>query len=206
MMCVALENYLDSFLAVNTDSLKSGQVPHIPILKPEKASKEVRDIYDEFHRRMSFEAPPNFIMTQGHSAPVARGTWGLVHNVLVLGEIPRWTKEMIFVAISNDRNCRYCTAAHIACCRMLGVKPEVLNQLVRDIDSLTDPKVRQMILFALKCSRNPQSLTDADYSKLYALGLKQSEALELVAMSGLAVYANIMADATAMDPDDIFDA
>jgi hypothetical protein len=30
--------------------------------------------------------------------------------------------------------------------------------------------------------------------------------MEVVAMSAFAVYANIIADATAMDPDDMFDA
>jgi len=181
-------------------------MPHIPILKPADASKEAQNVYEEFHRRMSFPEPPNFIMTQGHSPTVARGTWELVKNVLLLGEIPRWTKEMIFVAISNDRNCRYCTAAHIACCRMLGVHPDTLEQLVKNVDDLRDLKVRQMILFALKCSRNAQNLTKIDYSALYALGLKQSEVMELVAMSALAVYANIVADATAMDSDAMFDS
>ena len=91
-------------------------MPHIPLLRPEHASKDVIDVYEDFAKRMSFPGPPNFIMTQGHSPTVARGTWDVVRNVLVLGEIPRWVKEMVFVAISKDRNCSYCTAAHIACC------------------------------------------------------------------------------------------
>jgi len=61
-----------------------------------------------------------------------------------------------------------------------------------------------MILFALKCSRNPQSLSDADYADLYSLGMQQSDVIELVAMSAFAVYANIIADATAMEPDEMF--
>ena len=54
------------------------------------------------------------------------------------------------------------------------------------------------------CSRNPQSLTDDDYDKLRRHGLTQSEIVEIVGMSALAVYANIIADATAMDPDEMF--
>ena len=181
-------------------------MPHIPILRAVDAPKESQVVYEEFHRRMCFPQPPNFIMTQGHSPSVTRGTWELVQNVLVIGEIPRWTKELIFVAISLDRNCRYCTAAHIACCRMLGVNPGTLEQLVRNVDEIPDLKLRQMILFSLKCSRNPQNLTKDDYSAIYACGLKQSEVMELIAMSALAVYANIIADATAMDSDSIFDS
>jgi len=180
-------------------------MPHIPILKPDDAPSAVKTVYHEFIRRMSFPQPPNFIMTQGHSPSVARGTWELVRNVLLGGEIPRWTKEMIFVAISLDRQCRYCTAAHLACCRMLGVTPGTLENLVNNVDTLIDLKVRHMILFAIKCSRNPQSLVESDYALLSKQGLSQSQIVEIISMSALAVYANIIADATAMEPDRMFE-
>ena len=179
-------------------------MPHVPIVRPPEASKDVQNVYEEFYRRMSFPSPPNFIMTQGHSYAVARGTWELVRNVLVSGEIPRWMKETVFVAISKDRDCRYCIAAHIACCRMLGVDAVTMNGVISDVESISDVKLREMILFALKCSRNPQGLDEIDYNRLRELGLKQSEIMELVAMAALSVYANIIADATAMPPDEMF--
>jgi uncharacterized peroxidase-related enzyme len=179
-------------------------MPHVPLLKPAEAPKSVQDVYEEFHLRMSFPSAPNFIMTQGHSSTVARGTWEVVRNVLVTGQIPRWTKELMFVAISKDRGCLYCTAAHIACCRMLGVTPGLLDDLVRDVSSLSDTKLRDMILFAVKCAGNPQALTEEDYEQLRRHGLKQSEIMEIIGMSALAVYANIIADATGMEPDEMF--
>ena len=90
-------------------------------------------------------------MTQGHSLTVVKGSWDVVKNVLVNGKIERWIKEMLFAAISKDRNCHYCEAAHIACCRMLGVNQSLLDDLVRDVNSISVPKVRDMILFGLKC-------------------------------------------------------
>jgi len=179
-------------------------MPHIPIVPPEQASKEVKAVYEEFYRGMSFPAPPNFIMTQGHSSTVVRGTWEAVRNILVTGAISRWQKEIIFVAISKDRNCEYCTAAHIACCRMLGVKPGVLESIARDVNTLADPVLRAMVRFALKCSRSPRSLTGQDFDNLKQHGLDQAEIMEIIAMSAFAVYASIIADATAMEPDEMF--
>jgi alkylhydroperoxidase family enzyme len=49
-----------------------------------------------------------------------------------------------------------------------------------------------------------ESNETADCELLTRHGLNHSEIVELVAMSGLAVYANIMADATAMEPDKMF--
>jgi alkylhydroperoxidase family enzyme len=87
---------------------------------------------------------------------------------------------------------------------MLGVDAVTLNKVVSDVDSITDLRLRETILFALKCSRSPQSLKEIDYQRLRKFGFKQSEVMELIAMSALSVYANIIADATAMPPDKMF--
>ncbi len=179
-------------------------MPHIETLEPADTSEEMRAIYVDFQRRMGFPAAPNFIKTQGHSLAAATGTWGLVQNVLVGGSLPRTLKEMLFVAISADRKCLYCHAAHLACCRMLGIDSESLVRLGGEIDGIDPPKVRDIVKFGVKCARDPQSLTARDFDELKAHGLRQSEIVELIAMAGLSVYANILADATGMEADAMF--
>ena len=161
-------------------------------------------MYEEFYTQMRFPSAPNFIMTQGHSQTVVRGTWDLVRSVLVVGDLPRWMKDMMFVAISYDRECEYCLAAHLACCRMLKVDPEWIELAARNADAIPDPKVRDIIAFARKSARDPQSLTTDDFAVLRAHGLTDAEILEIISMAALAVYANIMADATRMEADAIF--
>jgi uncharacterized peroxidase-related enzyme len=181
-------------------------MPHIPVCPPEVAPKESVVVYEEFYRGMEFPAPPNFILTQGHSPFVARGTWEAVKNILVCGAIPRWIKELMFVAISVDRHCMYCVAAHIACCRMLHVNPEWTQAAATNSpEAISDPKLRDMILFAVKCSRSPQSLSPTDFSHLRSYGLEPAEIVEIIGMAAFAVYANIIADATAMQSDEVFD-
>ncbi|HEY5420823.1 MAG TPA: carboxymuconolactone decarboxylase family protein [Marmoricola sp.] len=179
-------------------------MPNIATLEPENAPDDVRAVYSDFQRRMGFPAPPNFIKTQGHSLAVAQGTWGLVQNVLVGGALPRTLKEMMFSAISRNRQCRYCEAAHLACCRMLGVDPHTLEMLVSRVDGITPEKARDIILFGIKCARDPQGLEVTDYDQLRHHGLNPSEIVEVVSMSALAVYANIIADATGMAADEMF--
>ncbi len=179
-------------------------MPNISPIEPQDASDEVRALYMDFQRRMGFPAPPNFIKVQGHSLAAASGTWGAVQNVLVGGALPRTLKEMLFVAVSADRKCRYCEAAHLACCRMLGVDNNSLAALASSVESLDPPKVRDIVRFGVKCARDPQSLTAEDFEVLRGHGLRQSEIVELISMSALAVYANILADATGVENDEMF--
>lgn len=179
-------------------------MPNLEIVEPQDATEEVRALYLDFQRRMGFPAAPNFIKVQGHSLAAASGTWGLVQNTLVGGSLPRTLKEMVFAAVSADRKCRYCEAAHLACCRMLGVDDEMLLKLSTDIEGIDPVRARDMIKFGIKCARDPQSLSQADFDLLRAHGLRESELVELISMSALAVYANIVADATAVPPDEMF--
>jgi uncharacterized peroxidase-related enzyme len=180
-------------------------MPHILPCPPSKASRKSQAVYEEFHRGMGFPRPPNFILTQGHSENVARGSWEAVKNILVGGEIARWLKELMFVAISVDRQCVYCAAAHDACCRMLDVNPDwVAAAEQNNIELIGDLKLRAMVAFAMKCARNPQSLAPSDFSKLRAFGLRESEIVEIIGMAAFAVYANIIADATGMQGDEMF--
>jgi uncharacterized peroxidase-related enzyme len=125
--------------------------------------------------------------------------------VLVRGSLPRTLKEMMFVAVLRDRNCRYCEAAHLACCRMIGVDPATMNALVSDVDTVTPPNTRDLLKFAVKCARDPQAIGDADLATLRAHGLTQAEIVEAIAMSALAVYANTIADAVGVDADGMFE-
>ena len=177
---------------------------NIPTVEFEEASPEVRSVYTDFQRRMGFPAAPNFIKAQGHSLAVATGTWGLVSNVLVGGALPRTIKEMLFVAISHDRKCRYCQAAHVACCRMLGLDAETVETVMQDLGGLEPVTTRAILLFGLKCARDPQSLDDGDFDSLRKVGLAETEIIEVISMSALAVYANILADATGVADDAMF--
>ena len=180
-------------------------MPRFPVISEEEASGEAAHLFADFRQKMGFPAAPNFIRTQGGtSIDVARGTWGLVENVLVKGVLPRSLKEMMFVAISRDRMCGYCEAAHVACCKMLGTDEATIAAVVENVDELNPARIRDSVKFSVKCARDPKSLEDADFEILRDHGLGDAEIMEIIAMSGLAVFANIMADATKLDNDEMF--
>ena len=175
-----------------------------PLVSEQQAAGPVAEVLADFRQQMGFTTAPHFIQAQAASSSVMRGTWGLVRHVLVEGVLPRTLKEMIFVAISRDRRCNYCVAAHVACCRMLGVDEESITALIEDTGYGIPERTRAMIAFAVKCARDPQSLTTEDFDGLRTHGLADPELTELIAMSSLAVYANMLADAMQVEPDPMF--
>lgn len=176
----------------------------LPIVEIANASDEVVEVYHDFKIKMGFPEAPNFIKAQGASTAVVRGTWALVKNILVDGLLPRSLKEMAFVAISKDRNCQYCEAAHLACCRMLGIDIKTLETLVTNIDDVSPVAVREVLRFSIKCSRSPQMINNEDFNALKNVGFSAAEITEIVAMSALAVYANTIADALGIEADQMF--
>lgn len=179
---------------------------NLKIVESAEASSEVSAIYSDFSARMGFRSAPNFIKAQGASLAATRGTWDLIRNVLLQGSLPRSLKEMAFVAISRDRGCLYCEAAHLACCRMLGVDTHTLEALVSNLDEISPEAARVVLLFAVKCARSPQSLMEDDFVSLRRNGFSAAEITELIAMAGLALYANILADALGIETDTLFGA
>jgi len=75
-----------------------------------------------------------------------------------------------------------------------------------DANAIPDLKLRAMLQFALSCARSPQSLGPEDYAALRKFDLSNKEIVEIISMSAVAVYANILADATGMEEDPMFEA
>lgn len=179
-------------------------MPFSTLKIPHKFSEASEVVFGEFQQGMGFPMTPNFMKMHGHSLAAAKGTWGLLQGAMLSGNLPRALKEMLVAAISHDRKCMYCEAAHLAVCRSLGVDTATMQALVEDVDSMTPAKVRDILLFGVKCARNPQGMTQEDYASLQGHGMSDEDIMELISVIGLAVYLNIVADATGVTPDEMF--
>ncbi|WP_372719560.1 carboxymuconolactone decarboxylase family protein [Novipirellula sp.] len=175
-----------------------------PLKHEADAPKEVEQIYRDFQLGMGFPGVPNFIRVQGTSPRMLAGTWGLVKNILLEGNLPRSTKELIFVAIAVDRECNYCRDAHTACCRILGVEDRTIRAVMEGLSEELPDRIRNILQFAVKCAAGPHELQDEDFASLRQHGLDSEQILEVIATASMAVYAIIIADATMLDTDAMF--
>lgn len=170
------------------------------------APAEVAEIYRHFTKQMGYPDVPSFITTLGGSPALVEGTCTLVENLLLQGTLPRATKELIFLAVATDRECEYCKEAHTACCRMLGVEDETIDAVRNGLRGELPGRIREILLFSIKCAAAPEELAEEDFALLRQHGLTQQQMLEVIAISALAVYTTIIADATLLEPDAMFSA
>ena len=177
----------------------------LPMIEESSAQGIAADVFSAFKQTKGTPFVPNFFKTLANSPTVAQGTWNVYRDVGHHGKVPKTIKEMLFVAISQARGCRYCEAAHQAICRLFGVDKEALETLSRDLNALKPGRTRDVIKFGLKAALEPQSVTQEDYDLLRRHGLADEEIVEIIGMAAFSVYANIVADATRVEIDSGFE-
>ena len=79
--------------------------------------------------------------------------------------IDREIQLQVSFAVSMANGCRYCTLHQVLGLRRLGVSMSKLMAMKKDDGALT-PRERTAVLFARKLTRDPVSVTDADYATL----------------------------------------
>lgn len=177
----------------------------LPILSEQEATGRVAEIYEDIRRGFQLDFVPNFFKAQATRPDLLAGTWNVIHATLIAGEeLPRSIKEMMFVAISRNNKCRYCEAAHLALCKMVGVDAQVRNDLINHLDRLEPARSRVLVQFGIKASLRPVNLVEGDYALLREQGLSDGAIQEAIQMAAIASYANQMADALRVPIDQPF--
>jgi uncharacterized peroxidase-related enzyme len=156
------------------------------LIQEKHASGEVKRIFREILEVKHLRKVPNFFKTLATNLTVLEGTWSVYRHVSTQGLIPESVKEMMFVAISVAKQCKYCEVAHVAFCRTLKVDPENCENLVRNLDAIKPERTREIIRFAVKTAVDSKSLANQDYKSLAKHKISADEIVEIVAMSAFA--------------------
>lgn len=125
-----------------------------------------------------------------------------MNHILASGRVGRKLKEMIFVAISSLKTGHYCEVAHHAFCLNIGVSKEQLESLIKhyQIES-GDLMEKAAIDFAVRLAKDSHASSEQDFKELRGLGFDDEEIMEIIAMSGMVVFYNHLANATKINVD-----
>ena len=118
---------------------------HLQVIPESRVDGDVKRIFEEIRREKRLPFVPNFFKTLAHAPQSLEATWMAYRGITTRGSLPEALKEMIFVAISVARNCKYCEAAHLAFCNLLRVEADDLVALTANIDVLRPERTRDII-------------------------------------------------------------
>ncbi|MBY0475339.1 MAG: peroxidase-related enzyme [Nitrosomonas sp.] len=168
-------------------------------------SPEIEETFIKIKKALNAPFTPNFFRVWGISPESLKGIWPVMNHILTSGRVGRQLKEMIFVAISSLKGCHYCEAAHHAFCLSIGVTPEQIDSLINNYTADTaDPKDKAAIDFAVRLAKDSHSSSEQDFLALRELGFDDEEIMEIIAMSGMGVFYNHLANATKINIDEGF--
>jgi AhpD family alkylhydroperoxidase len=96
----------------------------------EKASPEVRAVYDDIMATRKTDKVTNFWKALAHDPVRLKRTWQDTKEIMAAGVLDPMVKELIYVAVSITNQCDYCIAAHTASARKKGMTEAIFNEML----------------------------------------------------------------------------
>ncbi len=130
------------------------------------------------------------------------------HDALMEKETPGLSKaerEMIVVATSARNQCQYCVIAHGAILRIRARSPYIADQLATNYRKADiSPRQKVMLDYALKVSREAESVNESDHERLREHGFDQDDIWDIGAISAFFGLSNRLVNMSSMRTNDEF--
>jgi uncharacterized peroxidase-related enzyme len=126
------------------------------------------------------------------------------HEVLLRGNSPftEAERELIAAYVSGLNRCRYCSAVHTATAELLGVSQGSVPIAVGDVEmeQIAD-KMKPVLRYAEKLTRQPDSLTKADVDAIFEAGWDETALYHTVAVTALFNFMNRLVEGLGIELD-----
>jgi uncharacterized peroxidase-related enzyme len=164
----------------------------IALIEPEQASPEVKEIYEQKLKGK----PQNAQKALAHRPDMLKNFLGFYASVG--RSLDRKLYELIYIRVSMINQCRYCLQHHLASSKRHGVAPEDWKALQADDSSRFSEKERAALVYAQKLTRDPHSVTDADFTALKK-HFNDAEIVDLHLLTGVANLTNRFTDPLGLE-------
>jgi len=149
---------------------------------------------------------PNVFLTLAYRPDEFRAFFAY-HDALMDkdGGLSKAEREMIVVATSAANQCHYCVIAHGAILRIRAKNPVIADQIAVNYRKADiTPRQRAMLDFAMKVSRNAETISESDFGEISSHGFSDDDIWDIAAIAAFFALSNRIANVTAMRPNDEF--
>ena len=151
---------------------------------------------------------PNVIKAHLFSMTKLEGFIGF-YNELMLGDsgLSKTEREMIAVVVSSINHCHYCEVAHGAALREMTGDPHFAETLAANYRCADlNERVRAMLDFAVKMTRYPDAICEADRQALRDAGFSDCDIWDAAQVASFFNMSNRMSTAVGMKPNSEYQA
>jgi uncharacterized peroxidase-related enzyme len=164
----------------------------IPLISPESASPEVKEIYDKTLRGK----PGNAQKALAHRPEMLKNF--LAFYASVGRSLDRKLYELIYLRVSFINGCHYCTQHHVASSKRVGLTADDWSALRAGNYSRYGEKERVALAYVEKLTRAPHDITDTDFAPLRK-EFSEPEIVDIHLLTGLANLTNRFTDPLGLE-------
>lgn len=96
----------------------------------DKASPEVRAVYDDIMSTRKTDKINNFWKALAHDPVRLKRTWEDTKTIMAAGALDPLVKDLIYLAVSITNQCGYCIASHTVSARNKGMNETIFNEML----------------------------------------------------------------------------
>lgn len=126
------------------------------------------------------------------------------HEALLRGPSPftESERELIAAYVSGLNQCRYCHGVHVATAELLGAPKDSIANALKEIDTapITE-KMKPVLRYAQKLTRQPNAMTQADADALFGAGWDETALYHTVAVTALFNFMNRLVEGMGIELD-----
>jgi AhpD family alkylhydroperoxidase len=150
------------------------------------------ELFTEIRQALGLSFTPTIFQYFSDDLTRLNQLWADTRANLLKGNLPRLLKDMIFVVVARSRNCQYCTTAHMAFCKMLGLNKSDLDLLLNDISQLQPENVRLSLEYAVSLLDTQSSTHNLIKQYLIDSGMSEDDINEIILMVGFACNMTVL--------------
>ena len=179
---------------MSTETISRFPVPAFEELPP-----DIQQRFLEVQEKAGFI--PNIFLTLARRPAEFRAFFAY-HDTLMDKETPGLgmaEREMIVVTTSARNQCQYCVIAHGAILRIRAKSPYIADQLAANYRKADiSERQRAMLDFALKVSREAESVDETDYLRLNDFGFDDEDIWDIGVISAFFGLSNRIVNLSSM--------
>lgn len=128
------------------------------------------------------------------------------HDAILREESPLTVaqRELIAAYVSGLNGCQFCFGSHVRIASLYGIKPEVFEEILIDIESSSiEEKMKPILLYAKKLTLNSSRITQADVTKILDAGWEEDAVYSAASTCALFNFMNRIVDGLGVSAETI---